>query len=75
MCLCSFKKKKNLSSSGPLQIKAFVASPEVMAPWFEFFCLFVYLFFTGHICAQLVIGLKEPEGAGDKVVYFRFLQW
>lgn len=40
---------KNLSSSGPLH-KAFVASPEVMAPWFEVFvCLFV--FHWAYLCS------------------------
>lgn len=38
---------------------------------FEFF-LFVYLSFTGHFCAKLVIGLTEPEVGGDKTVYFKF---
>ena len=38
---------------------------------FEFF-LFVYLSFTGHFCAKLVIDLTEPEVGGDKTVYFKF---
>lgn len=52
--------------------KSFCCLPQnVTAPRFEGF-LFVYLFFTGHSCAQLVIGLTEPEAGGDKAFYFKF---
>lgn len=70
------KKKKN-----PLQLWAFAnksfwcLSQNVTAPWFEGFFLFVYLFFTGHFCAHVVIDLTEPEVGGDKTVYFEFPHW
>lgn len=58
-----------------MQIKSFVASPkcDCSTVWGVF--LFVYLCFTGHSCAQLVIGLTEPEAGGDKAFYFEFPHW
>lgn len=54
--------KKSLQLWAFANIKLWLPPPQnVTAPRFEGF-LFVYLFFTRHFCAPLVIGFAEPEG-------------
>lgn len=70
VCLCSFKKKISALAFA----NVFVASPEVMAPWFEFFFVCLFVFHWAYLCST-GNWFEGARGAGDKVVYFRFLQW